>query len=386
MTDIKRCRVCGNIFTAESMLKLPDMPAAVQNLPAKKDEAIASGIVLDIRQCSFCGLVQLLNAPVPYHKDVIRPGGASLSMRAGQYDQFKIFVERFSLMNKNIIEVGSGRGEYLSILKELPVKAFGMEHNPDFVRIANEKGLKTFQAYPTDLRGSPDDIMFDAFISINVLEHVPDPAVFLRSCANLLTEKGVGMISVPDFEYELSDNGIFSFMSDHLSYFSADTLRNALSINGFDVVEIFKNRDLNVITAYVIKRRQCDLAAAIDKSHEFNETINGYIKTILDSGGRIAVWGASHLAFSIIASSRTAKMISYLVDSSPVKQGRFSPASGLEIFPPEHLREDPVNAILIMSPEYSTEIAAGIEKQYSDLIHHIATFIDGGLKTIRKLK
>lgn len=382
MSDIKRCRACGNIFTSESILKLLNMPGAVQNLPTNKDKAMASDIVLDVRQCSFCGLLQLSGDPVPYYKDVIRPGGVSVSMRARQYDQFKIFVERFSLMKKNILEVGSGRGEYLAILKELPVNAFGMEHNPESSKIANEKGLKTFQAYPIDLSGPPDGIMFDAFISINVLEHAPDPGAFLRSCANLLADNGVGMISVPDFEFELSDNYLFSFMSDHLSYFSVDTLRHTLSINGFDVVEIFKNKELNVITAYLGKRNRCDLTAAIEKCHKLNGQINDYLKTILNSGGRIAVWGASHLAFSIIASSGTAKRLSYIVDSSPVKQGRFSPVAGLEIFPPKHLREDPVNAILIMCPEYSAEIVAAIKKQYSDIIHHVATFVNGGLKII----
>ncbi len=382
-SNVKNCRVCGNIFTGESLLNLPDMPGAVQNLPTSKDDAVASGVVLDVRQCSSCGLVQIVNDPVPYHKDVIRPGGVSASMRTRQLDQFRKFIERFSLADKNVLEIGSGNGEYLAILNELPVNAFGMEHNPKFSKIANEKGLKTFQAYPTDLSGPPDGIMFDAFISINVLEHVPDPGAFLRSCANLLGENGVGMISVPDLEFELSDNYLFSFMSDHLSYFSPDTLRNALSINGFDVVEVFKNRELNVITAYVGKRRQCDLTAAVEKCHKFNGDINNYMKTILNNGGRIAVWGASHLAFSIIASSGIAKMLSYIVDSSPLKQGRFAPASGLEIFPPKHLREDPINAVLIMCPEYSVEIAAAIEKQYSDLLHHVATFIDGSLEVIK---
>ncbi len=383
MSDIKRCRVCGNIFTGESLLKLPGMPRAVQNLPTNKDEAIASGVVLDVRQCSFCGLVQLLNAPVPYHKDVIRPGGGSLSMRARQHDQFKMFIERFSLKNKNIVEVGSGRGEYLSILNELSVNAFGMENNPEFTRSANEKGLKTFQAYPTDLSGPPDGIMFDAFISINVLEHVPEPSAFLRSCAGLLTDSGVGMVSVPDLEFELSDNYLFSFMSDHLLYFSSDTLRTALNINGFDVIDLFKNRELNVVTGYVRKRKQCDFTVAMEKSHTCNKDINDYLNSILSNGGRVAVWGASHLAFSIISSSKVAGMIAYIVDSSPIKQERFSPASGLEIFAPQHFRKDPVNAVLIMCPEYSTEITAVIEGQYSDIIQHIATFIGGNLRRIR---
>jgi len=383
MTATKKCRACGNIFTQESLLELPEMPGAVQNLPTSRDQAVASGVVLDVKQCVCCGLVQLTNDPVPYHKDVIRPGGVSVSMKARQRDQYKLFIERFSLMNKNILEIGSGRGEYLAILKELPVSAFGLEHNPEACKIANEKGLTTFQAYPTDLSGPPGGKIYDAFISTNVLEHVPDPGAFLRACAGFLGENGVGMISVPDFEYELRDNYIFSFMSDHLSCFSPVTLRNVLSISGLDVIEIFKNTQLNVITAYVSKHIQCDLTAAKEKNKKFNEIINDYIKTILAGGGRIAVWGASHLAFSIIASSGIAKKLSYIVDSSPAKQGRFSPAAGLEIFPPQHLREDPVNTILIMCPEYSKEIAAIIEEKYSDIVHHVATFIDGALEIIR---
>lgn len=383
MIDEKKCRVCGNVFSGESLLRLSGMPGAVQNLPSDKDKAIASGVVLDIRQCSFCGLVQLSNDPVPYYKDVIRAGSFSPSMRTRQHDEFKIFIERFSLQGKNILEIGSGRGEYLSILNELLVNAFGMEHNPELNKIANENGLKTFQAYPIDLSGPLEDIVFDAIISINFLEHAPDPGTFLRSSANLLSENGVGMIGVPDFEFELRDNYLFSFMSDHLSYFSSDSLRNTLILNGLDVIDIFRNKKLNVITAYFKKRGQCDLSAPMEKFYDFNKKINDYMDSILKNGGRIVLWGASHLAFSIISASKTEKKISYIVDSAPFKQGKFSPASGLEIFPPQHLSEDPVNTVIIMCPEYSAEIVAVIKEKFPHIVRNIATFINGGLKTIQ---
>lgn len=383
MTHEKRCRACGNVFGRESLLRLPDMPGAVQNLPVNKDEAIASGVVLDVRQCSFCGLVQLSNDPVPYYKDVIRAVSFSPYMRARQYDEFKTFIERFSLSGKNILEIGSGCGEYLSILNELPVNSFGMEHNPEFNKIANEKRLKTFQTYPTDLAGPLDGIVFDAFISINFLEHAPDPGAFLRSSANLLSENGVGMIAVPDFEFELRDNYLFSFMSDHLSYFSSDSLRNTLTLNGFEVIDIFRNEKLNVVTAYFKKLSQCDLSAPKDKFFDFNKKINDYMDAILKNGGRIALWGASHLAFSIVSASKTGNKISYIVDSAPFKQGKFSPASGLEIFPPQHLSEDPADTVIIMCPEYSTEIVAGIKEHFSHVVRNIATFRNGGLEIIQ---
>ncbi len=383
MIDEKKCRACGNVFNGKSLLRLSGMPEAVQNLPADKDEAIASGVVLDVRECSFCGLVQLSNDPVPYYKDVIRAGSFSPSMRARQYDEFKIFIERFSLQGKNILEIGSGRGEYLSILNELPVNAFGMEHNPELNKIANEKELKMFQAYPTDLAGPPDDIAFDAFISINFLEHAPEPGAFMRSCANFLSENGVGMIAVPDFEFELRANYLFSFMSDHLSYFSSDSLRNILALNGFDVIELFRNEKLNVVTAFFKKRRQYDLSAPMEYFYASNKKINNYMDSILKNGGRIALWGASHLAFSIISASKTKHKISYIVDSAPFKQGKFAPSSGLKIFPPQHLIEDPAETVIIMCPEYSAEIIADLKEKFSHVVRNIATFRNGGLEIVQ---
>ena len=226
------------------------MPGSVQNIPENKKEAMACSITLDVRHCSFCYLVQITNDPVPYYKDVIRAGSFSPSMMELQRNEFRKFIKKFSLTGKNILEIGSGRGEYLSILNEMSVKAYGMEHNSEYCKISIEKGLETFQAYPMDLEAPLDCILFDAIITINFLEHAPDPVGFLHSSAKFLSEDGIGMIAVPDFEYELKDNYLFSFMSDHLSYFSSDSLYNTLAFNGFEVIDIFNNKILNVITAY----------------------------------------------------------------------------------------------------------------------------------------
>jgi len=304
-------------------------------------------------------------------------------MSARQQDEFKAFIERFDLQGKKILEIGSGRGEYLSILNDLPVDAWGMEHNPEFNEIAKGKGLKTFQSYPTDTGALPEGMKFDAFVSINFLEHAPDPGAFLRACADLLTEEGVGMIGVPDFEFELRDNFLFSFMSDHLSYFSTHSLNNALTLNGFEVVDIFRNQKLNVVTAYFRKRKPCDISSSATRFRDFNMKINAYLDSTLEKGGRIALWGASHLAFSIVSASKSKDKIAYIVDSAPFKQGKFSPASGLAILPPEHLTEDPVDTVIIMSPEYSAEIVQTLQNEFSDHIRHIATFVNGNLETVQ---
>lgn len=383
MIKFEKCRACSNDLDGKSLVRLNGMPGAVQNLPDNKAQAVSSDIVLDVRQCACCGLVQLTNDPVPYYKDVIRAGNFSPSMRARQQEAFQAFIDRFSLTGKNIIEIGSGRGEYLSILNELPVNAYGMEHNSENNLMAKEKGLKTFQAYPTDVTEPLDGIQFDGFVTINFLEHAPHPGEFLSACGKLLSQSGVGMIAVPDLEFELTDNFLFSFMSDHLSYFSAESLRNVLSLNGFDVIDVWRNRALNVVTAYVQKRGTWDISDSQERFFTFNRTLNEYMDTIVNRGGRIALWGASHLAFSIVSASQTASKIAYIVDSAPFKQGRYAPASGLAIHPPQHLGSDPVDAVIIMCPEYSDEIVSAIKENYAHVVTGIATFKDGQLENIQ---
>ncbi len=383
MISDKTCRACKSKLTKERIVQLAGMPNAVQNLPTDKEAALKSGITLDVRQCSCCGLVQLTNDPVPYYKDVIRAGSFSPSMKVRQRDEFESFIDYFSLRGKNILEIGCGRGEYLSLLNELPVSSYGLENNEEYRRIARERGLRAYKGYPVDLNAPPENMNFDAFISINFLEHAPNPCEFLRHCSSLISENGTGLIAVPDFEFELRDNYLFSFMIDHLSYFSCTSLRNILELSGFEAVQLFRNEKLNVVTAYVKKRQQFDCGTAKDKYAEFITTVNNYVDSRISNGKRIAVWGASHLAFSIISASQTGEKFTYIVDSARFKQGRYSPASGLQIFPPEHLREDPVDSILIMCPEYSDEIVSSIKKNFASVVQHIATFKNSKLEVIQ---
>ena len=339
------CRMChGELVTLHI---LPNHPKAVQNLYSTKEEAIASRTDLVITQCVRCGLVQLTNDPVPYYKNIIRAGGGSESMRERQREAFQGFIDYFDLRGKHIVEVGCGKGEYASILKECGVIVTGVD-------------------YPV---GLPKD-NFDAFMCINFLEHTPEPNKFLQAIANLLTENGVGLISVPNVGTDLFNGSLLTFMSDHLLYFSSTTLRTVLSLNGFQVVDIGVNQKLNVLSAYVRKSHPIDLYRDVER---FEKLIT-YLETELISK-KVAVWGASHHAFSLLANPRISDKISYIVDSARFKQDRFSPVSGLPICAPDQLLKEPVDIIVIVSPEYAEEIIKTIREKY--VVKDILVIKDG---------
>ena len=377
------CRVCNGRLPDDPLVRLPNMPGSVQNLYGNRKSAQRASATLDVRQCIKCGHVQLTNDPVPYYRDVIRAGRFSESLTKRQRDVFVRFIDRFELQGKHVLEVGSGRGEYLTILNALPVSAYGLENNAEFCVEGAKEGLRLFNGFVTDPSLAVDPPRFDAVVSINFLEHVPDPTAFLRAMGGLMEKDAAGLVSVPDAAQELADNSLLSYMSDHLSYFTPSSLAKAIELGGFALEELSRNDALNVLTATFRKPTPVDLTAHSATFAAINDALAAFVDAARNDGLEIAMWGASHLAFSVLSMSSQYERIAHIVDSAPFKQGRFAPVSGLKIFPPAHLNDAPVGAVLVFCPEYSDEIVRSIATGYAS-VRRIGTFVDGTLRILSR--
>ena len=137
---MKKCIVCGRKLDTHPLLIFDDMPMSAQNIPDETEVEQEQGISLQLFQCPGCGLVQFDCSPVEYYKDVIRSGGFSTTMVNLRKRQYFYLIEKYGLIGKKFIEVGCGRGEFLSVLKEFPVQAYGIEHKHDLVEIAKNSG------------------------------------------------------------------------------------------------------------------------------------------------------------------------------------------------------------------------------------------------------
>ena len=73
--------------------------------------------------------------------------------------------------------------------------------------------------------------------------------------------------------------------------------------------------------------------------------------------------------------------ICYVLDSAPFKQGKYTTASHLLIVPPETLKTDPVEAIIVMAASYSDEVAGMIRQQYDRRLD-VAILRDFGLEIV----
>lgn len=360
---MKRCIACGALLFEEPLLVIENMPAAAQHLPGPEDAGTERGITVRLCACRGCGLVQLSSAPVPYYRDVIRSGGYSTTMDRLRRSQYDKWIPFFSLAGKKILEAGCGQGEFLSILRDYPVEAYGMEHSHVLAEKARALGLRVAEDYPESETQRFENAPFDAFTSFNFLEHQPDPAGYLRAIAANLTEDGCGLVTVPSFEYILEQSSFYELIPDHLSYFTMETLEALMNRCGFDVLERERiNRD--TLSVFVRKKKRADVSGLIRKKREIADEVLSLIAETEREGKHIAVWGASHQGFTLCATTGLCGRLRYIIDSAPFKQGRIAPASHIPIVSPDYAAEHPTEKIVIVAPGYTEEIAGMIRARF----------------------
>ena len=370
------CRVCGRGCLPAPLLSFAGMPKAAQGFPDAGGLEGDEGADLEVLQCAGCGLVQLAGEPVPYFRDVIRAAAVSDVVLAAKRAQFARFIEQYGLRGGRVLEVGCGRGEFLSLLATLEVEAFGLEHSPDAVASCATQGLLVAQGYPGE---GPEPLQhgpFDAFLLLMFLEHMPEPGAALRAIADNLEEGAVGLVEVPNLDMVLRRALFSEFIADHLLYFTAATLRTTLELNGFEVLETAETRDDYVLSAVVRKRCALDLAAFSAARDKLTAGLHAFLDHF--PAGAVAVWGAGHQALAVIALTGSAARIRYVVDSAPFKQGRFTPATHLPVVAPEALTSDPVEAVVVMAASYSDEVV-GILRERFDPDLRVAVVRESGL-------
>ena len=85
-----------------------------------------------------------------------------------------------------------------------------------------------------DLENSPFDTKFDLIVCSHVLEHAKNPKKFLTHISELLAPEGWAMIEVPNCGVPYS----YGADAPHLTFFTDNSFRNALTISGMDVVKL----------------------------------------------------------------------------------------------------------------------------------------------------
>jgi len=373
------CRACSGLLFPEPILKYEDSPSSAQGF-LNKEEDIDFPVNLEIFQCSKCGVVQHCLPPVAYYKEVIRAVAFSDEMATFRKKQLKNWIHKHNIVNKNIIEIGCGKGEYLDLLEAAgSTKVTGIEYSRKNIAIATQKDKAVIQGFIDPNFKKPDAFTFDAFAIFSFMEHWPNPCECLEALYSCLSQDAVGLIEVPNFELIIKKGLYSEFTVDHIFYYDKNSLKFILEKNGFEVIAINEIWYDYILSAEVRKRSPLDVSEFVKTQDSIKNELKNYLSNFESKS--VAVWGAGHQALAVIAMAKIDNKLKYVVDSATFKQGKYTPATKLPIVSPKTMLKDAPVAIIVMAAGYSDEVVELIMNYYSG-IKNIAVLREDYLELI----
>jgi SAM-dependent methyltransferase len=347
------CRLCQARLRDGAPLTFDPAPAGAQHFLERPDTTDRSdAIALRIVECSECGLVQSAGPAVPYYRNVITAAGVSPAMRAHRLAQVRAFAAAHGLAGRSGVEIGCHSGYFLDILAEAGLKPYGTEFGGVQDPVTSHPIIDAYPEPGVTIPCGP----FAAFFCLNFLEHSPDPKAFLRGIRENLTPDGVGLIEVPNYAQQRRLGRVFDYIADHLSYFDANTLALALRLAGFVVERLEETRGGENLEVWIRVRPSADLPKEAEVIKHTQANLRQWLGSERGAARRVAVWGASHQALTLLAQVRNDDVVA-IFDSAPFKQGKFAPVTRLPILKPTADAVRHADTILIVAAGYEAEIA-----------------------------
>lgn len=282
-------------------------------------------------------------------------------------------VKRYRLYGKEIIEIGCGRGEFLSLLCELGNNR-GVGFDPGCDESEGDATGKGQVAFIKDFYSERyADYRGDLVCSRYVFEHVPEPVEFLAEVKRATGDRRDSIVyfEVPNVSFVLRDLSVWDLIYEHCSYFSRGSLAQAFVACGFEVVELaegYGGQQLGIEARP--GQGGCTAAERWKKADELARHVvvfaAGYerkltawqrrLERMQRAGRRAVLWGAGAKGVSFLNMLEAQDAVEYVVDINPRKQGKYIAGTGQEIVAPEFLREYRPEVVIVMNSIYRGEI------------------------------
>lgn len=152
-------------------------------------------------------------------------------------------IGRETLDGLDVLDVASGNGSFLSVLRGKGADVTGFEPSESECREAAKTGLELINA-PFTPAMLPEGRQYDVVIAGNIFEHVPDPVPFMERIRARLKPGGWLFFQIPnDFNAiqmkyleRSGSDAWFVAPPDHLNYWDVPQARRFVDAQGFDVV------------------------------------------------------------------------------------------------------------------------------------------------------
>lgn len=244
-----RCALCERSGEAETADGAPELKPLVTDI---RDYEYGVEWRSELHTCLRCGLVVQIPRVAPADIPKLYPSNylaySAQSRGRGVYGFLKRVlaetgaraVARHVPEGGRLIEVGCGNGSFLKVLHRLRPDVGLAGVDIEDVRVSDIAGFTFYHGQLEEAEIPAQS--FDAVYCSNLIEHVPDPLLFLRKCRHILKLGGVIVGVTPDHlsidRYVFGKYWAGYHYPRHTFLFNHHNIRHFLRASGFEILRI----------------------------------------------------------------------------------------------------------------------------------------------------
>jgi len=371
-----RCVVCGsaNIAGLMTLNGLPAHSSVVFGNRAKA-EAVARGAIR-IHVCKDC--THMFNSAfnptlVDDNPDNDNSPDHSSTFRGYASALAAYLVNTYGLRQKTVLDIGCGNGTFLKLLCRLGAnQGYGFDSGaPPNSQMTQAERIVFVHEFDSE---SFSHLKPDFVCCRHTLEHMQRPIEFLSMLRRSLQASNDPVVF---FEVANAGNivrtlGIWDISHEHCSYYSANSLETAFLMSGYEVIavnELYGRQSLSIEARPSGKEQSAPRTThsriADDLEHiylfgtAYRDRIEQWQRVLEDisrRAQRAVIWGAGAKGITFLNLLAAGASVDCVVDLNPRKTGFSIPGTGHPIVPPETLRENPPDVVIVMNKIYFEEI------------------------------
>ena len=381
----ENCRVCKS----SNLIKVLDLgktPLANGFLKKEELDKPEERFPLAVYFCKNCALLQLLDIvnPEKLFRHYYYETSSSLPLKEHFIELGKKLVDRF-VKSKNdlIIDIGGNDAVLLASIKNR-CRVLNIEPAKNIAKISKEKKVDTIDEFFTAELAEKilkKYSLAQVITASNVFAHVDDLGDMLNGVKTLIGSQGVFVIEIHWVGNLLGLSGIGGFdqiYHEHLSYFSLGALTrlvNQFGLKIFDVkpipihgqslqLYIAKSHEVSKRVEKFLQKEKSlglhDLQTYLDFDQRVKENkkeLKNLLLKLKEENKKIVGYGASAKGNILLNYFQiNNKILDFIVDESPLKQGLYAPGTHIPIYPPDRLKENQPDYLLLLAWNYAKSI------------------------------
>jgi len=284
--------------------------------------------------------------------------------------------------NSLVVELASNDGYLLQYFQQRGIPVLGVEPAANVAQVAMAKGIPTdvtFFDVAAAQRMAGEGRHADLICANNVLAHVPDLNDFVAGLPILLKPAGIVTVEFPHLLRLIEQRQFDTIYHEHFSYFSLLVVDKVFTQHGlqiFDVdrlqthggsLRIHASREHRLRTERFRAVLSEEMAAGLGDIAGYDQ----FAATVIDVKCRVLEFliaarraGKSVVGYGAPAKGNTLlnycgtgpELLTFTVDRSPHKQGRFLPGTQIPIHAPERILEVRPDYVFILPWNLQDEI------------------------------